>query len=92
MSQLIVMRVKEEKKSKTKKLDFAHVIIDGPKSKKNKDNDNGKNKIYVIFGVIKASTSDTKYIPECHHFKKREHIRKDCKKFKDWLAKNSNNL
>jgi hypothetical protein len=92
MSELIVMYVEEEEMSKAKKLDFAHVIIDAPKSKKTKDNSKDKNKVDTIFDINKVSTSDTKYTPKCHHCKKHWHVRKDCKKFKDWLVKKGNDF
>jgi Zinc knuckle len=88
MSELIAMCVEEEEeKIKVEKLDFAHVVADGPKLKKIKDNGKDKNKVDMIFGVNKASTSGTKHTSKCHYCKKRGHMRKDCKKFKDWLAK-----
>jgi hypothetical protein len=34
MSELITICVEQEEKIKTEKPDFAHVVIDGPKSKK----------------------------------------------------------
>jgi hypothetical protein len=92
MSELIAMCVEEEEMIKTENSDFAHAVIDGPKSKKIKDNDKGKNKTNMVFGVNKASTSGTKHTPKCHHCKKRGRMRKDCKKFKDWLAKKGNDF
>jgi hypothetical protein len=62
--------VEEKEKIKIEKPDFAHVVIDGPKVKKIKDNDKGKNKANIVFGVNKANTFDTKYTPKCHHCKK----------------------
>jgi hypothetical protein len=76
MSELIVMCVEEEEMIKVGKLDFAHAVIDGPKAKKIKDNDEGKNKADMVFDVNKASTSDIKHTLKCHHCKKRGHVRK----------------
>jgi hypothetical protein len=33
-----------------------------------------------------------KHTPKCHHCKKHGHMRQDCKKFKDWLAKKGNDF
>jgi hypothetical protein len=44
---------------KAEKPDFAHVVTDGLKSKKIKDNGKGKNKADMVFDVNKISTSDT---------------------------------
>jgi hypothetical protein len=84
--------LKNKKGLRLKKPDFAHAVTDGPKSKKIKDTGKGKNKADMIFGVNKASMSGTKHTPKCHHCKKRGHMRKDYKKFKDWLAKKSNDF
>jgi hypothetical protein len=92
MSELIAMCVKEEEMIKAEKSNFAHVVTDGPKSKKIKDNGKDKNNVDMIFGVNKTSTSDTKHTPKYHHCKKRGYMRKDYKKFKDWLAKKSNDF
>jgi gag-polypeptide of LTR copia-type len=59
MSELIVMCVEEEEMIKAEKPDFAHVVTDGLKSKKIKDNGKGKNKADMVFDVNKISTSDT---------------------------------
>jgi hypothetical protein len=92
MNKLIAMCVEEEERIKAKKSDFAHDVTDDPKSKKIKDNGKSKNKANMIFRINKASMSDTKHTPKCHHYKKHGHMRKDCKKFKDWLTKKSNDF
>jgi hypothetical protein len=92
MSELIAMCVEEEERIKAEKFDFEHAATDGPKSKKIKDNGKDKNKVDMIFGVNKVSMSGTKHTPKYHHYKKRGHMRKDCKKFKDWLAKKGNDF
>jgi GAG-pre-integrase domain/Integrase core domain len=82
----------EEEMIKAEKTDFAHVVTDGPKSKKIKDNGKGKNKTDMIVGVNKASTSGINHTPKCHHCKKRGHMRKDYKKFKNYLVKKGNDF
>jgi hypothetical protein len=92
MSELIAMCVEEEERIKAEKPNFSHAVTNGPKSKKIKYNGKGKNKTDMVFGINKASTYGTKYTPKCHHCKKYGHMRKDCKKFKDWLAKKGNDF
>jgi hypothetical protein len=83
MSELIIMYVKEEQRIKAEKSDFVHVVIDGQKSKENKDNSKDKNKSYRVFSVNKTITPGTKHTPKYHHCKKHGHVRKNCNKFKD---------
>ncbi|KAJ4744845.1 hypothetical protein LUZ62_001966 [Rhynchospora pubera] len=85
MSELIAMCVEEEERLKTEKPDFAHAAIESPKQKKN--NGKGKNKKDDGLGINKASTSGTKRVFKCNHCKKPGHVRKECTKFRAWLAK-----
>ncbi|GAV74108.1 UBN2_2 domain-containing protein [Cephalotus follicularis] len=89
MSELITMYVQEEERLKVERPDFAHLATTVPTRKKLKGNDRGKRKVDLRKSINKASASSTKPMqaPKCHLCSKIRHIRKDCTRFKDWLAK-----
>ncbi|KAK3024214.1 hypothetical protein RJ639_044683 [Escallonia herrerae] len=97
MSELISMCVQEEERLKSEQPDNAHVAITGPSKGKGKGKKFGKgnvqgNKSASITKTDKASSSGTRGSsgPRCHFCKDKGHMRKECHKFREWLAKKGN--
>ncbi|KAK3041532.1 hypothetical protein RJ639_002218 [Escallonia herrerae] len=97
MSELISMCVQEEERLKSEQPDNAHVAITGPSKGKGKGKKFGKgnvqgNKSASVTKTDKASSSGTKGSsgPRCHFCKDKGHMRKECRKFREWLEKKGN--
>ncbi|KAK3014062.1 hypothetical protein RJ639_008056 [Escallonia herrerae] len=90
MSELISMCVQEEERIKFEQLDGTHVATIGPsKGKKFGICSVQGNKNASITKTNKASSSGTNGPsgPKCHFCRAKGHMRKECQKFREWVAK-----